>query len=184
MERQEVALGGFGGQGIVLAGYIIGQAVSIYDKKNAVLIQDYGPEARGGACRAQVVIEDKSISYPFMENPSVLAVMSQEAYTKYSPSLRNGSPLLIDSTLVKIDHMNGFKVYSIPATAIAREVGKTAVANIVMLGFLTAITKITEPGAMKKAVLASVPKGTEELNLKAFERGYEEGMKQLKANFN
>ena len=184
MERQEVALGGFGGQGIILAGYIIGQAVSVYDKKNAVLIQDYGPEARGGACRAQVVIEDRSISYPFMENPSVLAVMSQEAYTKYVPSLRNHAPLLIDSTLVKITNPNGFKVYSIPATAIAKEVGKTAVANTVMLGFLTAITKITQPEAMKKAVLASVPKGTEELNLKAFERGYGEGMRQLKAKLN
>jgi 2-oxoglutarate ferredoxin oxidoreductase subunit gamma len=184
MERQEIALGGFGGQGIVLAGYIIGQAVSIYDKKNAVLIQDYGPEARGGACRAQVVIEDKAISYPFMENPAVLAIMSQEAYTKYVPSLRNGAPLLVDSTLVKAGNTNGFKVYSIPATGIAQELGRTAVANIVMLGFLTAITKITSADAMKKAVVVSVPKGTEELNLKAFERGYNEGLKQLKASLN
>jgi 2-oxoglutarate ferredoxin oxidoreductase subunit gamma len=180
MERQEVALGGFGGQGIVLAGYIVGQAVSIYDKKNAVLIQDYGPEARGGACRAQVVIEDKAISYPFMENPSVLAVMSQEAFTKYVPSLRKGAPLLIDSTLVKVDKPDDFKVYSIPATAIAQDLGRTAVANIVMLGFLTAITRIASVEAMKKAVVASVPKGTEELNTRAFERGYAEGLKQAK----
>lgn len=180
MEREEVALGGFGGQGIVLAGYIIGQAVSIYDKKSAVLIQDYGPEARGGACRAQVVIEDKAISYPFMENPSVLAIMSQEAYTKYTPSLRKGAPLLIDSTLVKVDNPGDFKVYSIPATGIAQELGRTAVANIVMLGFLTAITKIAPVEAMKKAIVASVPKGTEELNTRAFERGYAEGLKQTK----
>ena len=180
MEREEVAMGGFGGQGIVLAGYIIGQAVSIYDKKNAVLIQDYGPEARGGACRAQVVIEDKEISYPFMENPSVMAVMSQEAYAKYTSSLRKGASLLVDSTLVRVDNPNGFKMYSVPATDIAQELGRTAVANIVMLGFLTAITKITSFEAMKKAVIASVPKGTEELNTKAFERGYAEGLKQAK----
>ncbi len=180
MEREEVAMGGFGGQGIVLAGYIIGQAASIYEKKNAVLIQDYGPEARGGACRAQVVIEDKDISYPFMEHPSVLAVMSQEAYAKYTPSLQHGAQLLIDSTLVKIDHPNGFKMYSIPATAIAKELGKTAVANIVMLGFLTAVTKVASVEAMKKAIAASVPKGTEELNIRAFEWGYAEGMKQAK----
>lgn len=180
MERQEVALGGFGGQGIVLAGYIIGQAASIYDKKNAVLIQDYGPEARGGACRAQIVIEDKVISYPFMENTSVLVIMSQEAYIKYVPSLRKGAPLLIDSTLVRVEKPGDFKIYSIPATGIAQELGRAAVANIVMLGFLTAITKITPPEAMKKAIAVSVPKGTEELNLKAFERGYSEGMKLVK----
>ena len=181
MERQEVALGGFGGQGIVLAGYIIGQAASIYDKKNAVLIQDYGPEARGGACRAQVVIEDRAISYPFMENPSVLAIMSQEAYTKYVPALRKGAPLLIDSTLVKVDNPNGFKLHSIPATGIAQELGRAAVANIVMLGFLTAVTKIASVDAMKKAIAASVPKGTGELNMKAFERGYSYGLEQAKA---
>jgi 2-oxoglutarate ferredoxin oxidoreductase subunit gamma len=180
MEREEVALGGFGGQGIVLAGYIIGQAASIFDNKNAVLIQDYGPEARGGACRAQVVIEEKPISYPFMENPSVLAIMSQEAYTKYVPSLRKGAPLLIDSSLVKVDNPGDFKLYCVPATAIAQELGRTAVANIVMLGFLTAITKITTPIAMKKAVVASVPKGTEDLNMKAFERGYACGLEQVK----
>lgn len=180
MERQEVALGGFGGQGIVLAGYIIGQAVSIYDKRNAVLIQDYGPEARGGACRAQIVIEDKAISYPFMENPSVLAVMSQEAYTKYTPSLRRRAPLLIDSTLVRVDKPGDFKVYSIPATAIAQELGRTAVANIVMLGFLTAVTKIATVDAMKRAIAASVPKGTGELNMKAFERGYSERLRKSK----
>jgi 2-oxoglutarate ferredoxin oxidoreductase subunit gamma len=178
MERWEVALGGFGGQGIVLAGYIIGQAAAIYDQKNAVLIQDYGPEARGGACRAQVVIEDKEIAYPFMESPSVLAVMSQEAYTKYVPSLKKGAPLLIDSTLVKIEKAGDYKVYAIPATGIAQELGRTAVANIVMLGFLTALTNFIPEAAMKKAIAVSVPKGTEELNRKAFERGYEEGLKQ------
>lgn len=181
MEREEVALGGFGGQGIILAGYIIGQAASIYDKRNAVLIQDYGPEARGGACHAQVVIEDKAISYPFMENPSVLAVMSQEAYTKYTPYLRKGAPLLIDSTLVKVNKPGDFKLYSIPATAIAQELGRTAVANIVMLGFLTAIAKIASVDAMEKAIAASVPKSTEELNMKAFERGYKYGVEQTRA---
>lgn len=176
MDRWEVELGGFGGQGIVLAGYILGQATSIYDNKNAVLTQDYGPEARGGACRAQVVIEDKVIAYPFMDSPSVLAVMSQEAYRKYRPALKKGALLLVDGTLVKSEEAGELEVHTIAATGIARELGRPAVANIVMLGFLTALTKITTAGAMKKSIAASVPKGTEELNLKAFERGYQEGL--------
>lgn len=101
VKRDEIVLGGFGGQGIILAGYIMGKAAAIFDNKNATFTQDYGPEARGGACRARVVISDSHISYPYIEHPSVLAVMSQEAYTKYSPDLRPGAPLFVDADLVK-----------------------------------------------------------------------------------
>lgn len=171
MSRSEIVIGGFGGQGIILAGLILGQAAAIYDGKNATFTQDYGPEARGGACRAQVVISDGEISYPYVEKPVVVAVMSQEAYTKYSPALQPEGLLLIDQDLVK---PNGRvkKMYSVPATAIARELGRAAVANIVMLGFLTAASGVISTEAMKKSLLKSVPKGTEELNMNAFERGY------------
>jgi len=181
MSRQEIVIGGFGGQGIILAGFIVGKAASIFDGKNATLTQDYGPEARGGACRAQVVISHNQISYPYVENVSVLAVMSQEAYTKYTPRLRQDAPLLIDEDLVKPKKSTNNKIFAIPATRIAQELGRTAVANIVMLGFLTAVTRIVSIDAMKKSVLDSVPKGTEELNMKAFERGYAYGLEQLKA---
>ena len=180
MNREEIVLGGFGGQGIILAGYIAGEAASIYDKKNATFTQDYGPEARGGACRAQVVISEGEISYPFVEKPTVLAVMSQEAYTKYSPLLSEGGILIIDDSMVKVDKKESRKFYSIPATKMAQELGRSAVANIVMLGFLTAVTKLISLDAMKKAVLDSVPKGTEELNMKALTAGYEYGLKQAK----
>ncbi len=177
-----VVLGGFGGQGIILAGYIVGKAATIFERKNATLIQDYGPEARGGACRAQVVISAKQIFYPYIEHPSVLVVMSQQAYNLYSPGLQKGAPLLIDKELVKTKRSTTNMVFAIPATRIARELGRVAVANIVMLGFLTAVTSVVSLKAMKKAVLDSVPKGTEELNSRAFERGYAYGLEQREAS--
>ena len=182
MSRQEFVIGGFGGQGIILAGYIVGKAAAIFDKKNATLTQNYGPEARGGACRAQVVISDSQISYPYIESPTALAVMSQEAYTKHTAGLQKDVLLLIDKDLVKPKKSAGNKIFAIPATSIAQELGRTAVANIVMLGFVTAITKITSTEAMKQSVLDSVPKGTEELNMKAFERGYSYGLEQMEAS--
>ncbi|MBI2830718.1 MAG: 2-oxoacid:acceptor oxidoreductase family protein [Chloroflexi bacterium] len=181
MTRKEIVLGGFGGQGIILAGYIVGQAASIYDGKNATMTQDYGPEARGGACRTQVVISDDQVSYPYVENPSVVAVMSQEAYTKYADGLAEDALLLIDEDLVKPGKTLNGRVFAVPATKIAQELGRTAVANIVMLGFMTAITRVVSVEAIKKSLLSSVPKGTEELNQKAFERGYAHGLEKLKA---
>ena len=180
MKREEIILGGLGGQGIILAGYIMGKGASLFDKKNATHIQDYGPEARGGACRTQVVISDSEISYPYIDNPSILAVMSQGAYTKYSSSMRQNTVLLIDEDLVKVKKSKHTSLFAVLATRIAQELGRVAVANIVMLGFITAITKVVSVEAMKKAVLESVPKGTEELNMKAFDRGYSYGLEKLK----
>ena len=180
MKRDEIILGGFGGQGIILAGYIMGKGASLFDKKNATHIQDYGPEARGGACCTQVVISDGKISYPYIDNPSVLAVMSQEAYTKYSPRMRSDAVLLIDEDLVKPKKSKQSRLFAIPATHIAQELGRAAVANVVMLGFITAVTRVVSVDAMKKAVLESVPKGTEELNMKAFDRGCSYGLEKLK----
>jgi len=180
MKRDEIILGGFGGQGIILAGYIMGKGASLFDKKHATHIQDYGPEARGGACRTEVVISDSRISYPYIDNPSILAVMSQEAYTKYSPRMRQDTVLLIDEDLVKPKRRKHNRLFAIPATRIAQELGRTAVANVVMLGFITAVTKVVSVEAMKQAVLESVPKGTEELNMKAFDRGYSYGLEKLK----
>lgn len=180
MSRREIVLGGFGGQGIILAGHIMGQAAAIHDGKNATMSQDYGPEARGGACRTQVVISDNQVSYPYVENPSVVAVMSQEAYTKYSEGLDKNALLLIDEDLVKPDKGVNGRVFAIPATRIAQELGRTAVANIVMLGFITAVARVVSLDAMKKSVLSSVPKGTEALNQKAFECGYACGMEKIR----
>lgn len=179
MSRSDIKLGGFGGQGIVLSGYILGKAASIYDSKEAVLTQSYGPEARGGACSADVVISDGEVDYPYLRNINVLVVMSQEAYTTYTKHLKEGRKLLIDEDLVELDEKRVAKmkwqVYKIPATRFAEELGKKIVANIVMLGFFTAVSDVVSYEAMKNAILSSVPKGTEKLNEGAFNKGYEYG---------
>ena len=181
MNRTEVRLSGFGGQGIILAGFILGQAASVFDGKNATLTQDYGPEARGGSCSAQVIISDEPVSYPYVMNLSIQVAMSQEAYAKYATELSADALVIIDEDLVKPKRLKKRIILSVPATRIAQELGRRAVANIAMLGFLTATIDIVSLEAMKKSVLTSVPRGTEELNMKAFERGYDCGKEQMKA---
>ena len=171
-DRDEIRLCGYGGQGIILAGFIIGQAASVYGGKHATFIQDYGPEARGGACRADVVISDKPVLYPYITAPSVLVAMSQEAYEKYSPEKRENTLTIIDQDLVIPEETDSSRLLTMPARRTAEELGREAVANVVMLGFLTGVTEITSVDAMKKSILSSVPKGTEELNTNAFEQGY------------
>jgi len=181
MSRTEVRLSGFGGQGIILAGFIVGQAAAIYDGKNATFTQAYGPEARGGSCSAQVVITDEQGAYPYVSNPSVVVAMSQEAYTKYAAQVGDSVRVIIDEDLVRLGKSQGGRILTVPATRIAQEMGRSAVANIVMLGFLAAVTDIASVEAMRKSVLDSVPKGTEALNTNAFNRGYECGVEKIKA---
>lgn len=172
--RKEILIAGFGGQGIISAGYIIGKAAALFDKKNAVFTQSYGPEARGGACAAEVIISDESIDYPHVTEADIIALMSQEAYIKYSACAAKNALMLIDSDLVELKkrgHKN-VTVLPIQATKIAEELGSKIVANIVMLGFLTKAGKVVSSEAVKKSILDTVPKGTEKLNLNAFEKGY------------
>jgi 2-oxoglutarate ferredoxin oxidoreductase subunit gamma len=177
MGRIEVRIGGFGGQGVILMGIILGKAYAIYEGKEATLTQSFGPEARGGACSAQVVLEDTKVLYPYTTDVDVLVVMSQEAYATYYPKLKDGGILIIEEELVKLgDVKPGQQVYGIPATRFAEEVGRRMVLNIVMLGFLAAVSDVVSREAMRKAVESSVPSGTEELNLKAFDKGYEYGI--------
>ncbi|MFP3952557.1 MAG: 2-oxoacid:acceptor oxidoreductase family protein [Candidatus Bipolaricaulota bacterium] len=174
--RKEIRFGGFGGQGIISAGNITGKAASIFADKDAVLIQSYGPEARGGACSADVVIEDGKIDYPQITVPQVLILMSQEAYEKYSDDVEEGGVMLLEKDLVDEQAPpDDVSQYKIPATGIAEEVGHKIVANVVMLGALCAITSIVEKSQMEESVLDSVPDGTEDLNKTAMDRGFEYG---------
>ena len=176
MARTEIKIGGFGGQGVILSGYIIGRAAAIYDGKNATMIQAFGPEARGSATSAQIVVSDEEIAYPYITTPQIMIVMSQEAYTKFAPELAEGGILITEEELVKTHALRkDLKHYAIPATRIAEELGRKMVLNIVMMGFLTAVTGIVGVEAMRSAVKVSVPKGTEQLNLNAFNKGYEFG---------
>jgi len=173
MERYEVRLSGSGGQGLILAGKILAEAVAIYEGRNAVQTQSYGPEARGGASKAEVVISDGEIDYPKAMALDVLLVLTQESCTKYSDDLKPGGILIIDSEAVPYPPKGEFKVFAAPITDIATtKVGKVVVTNIVALGLLTRVTGVVSMDAMKKAILARVPKGTEEINMKAFDEGW------------
>ncbi len=169
--RREVRISGFGGQGVVLAGYILGKAASLFDGKEATLIQSYGPEARGGAASAEVVIDDDPIAYPHVEKADYLVIMSEEAYRTYGKSLRPGGTMLVDEDLVNLEE--GVEAVRVPATRLAEELGRRIVANMVMLGALVAATGIVSKEAMVEAVRTSVPARTVDLNLKALEIGYE-----------
>ncbi len=174
MSTTEIKIGGLGGQGVILTGIIIGRAASIYDDKCATLTQSFGPEARGSACSAQVIISDQPVAYPYVVRPHVLVVMSQDAADRFIPELRETGILLYEQDLVKPAGVPGSAgAFSIPATRFAEELRRRMVLNIVMTGFFTAVTGLVSPDAMRKSVEVSVPKGTEQLNLEAFERGYE-----------
>jgi 2-oxoglutarate ferredoxin oxidoreductase subunit gamma len=181
VNRLEIRLSGFGGQGIVRSGEIVGKAAALFDGRYATFTQSYGPESRGGACAAQVIIADDPVelSYPHLVDPSILIIMSQGGYNKYVPNFRRDGLLIIDESLVELDEAaEGLHVIGIPATRLAEDLGRRIVANVVMLGFVAAMANVASPEAMKKAVLDSVPKGTEELNERAFETGFEYGQKR------
>ncbi len=180
MARTEIKIGGFGGQGVILSGYIIGRAACIFDTKHATMIQAFGPEARGSATSAQIIVSDEQVAYPYLTSPDLMVLMSQEAYIKFSPELVVGGTLITESDLVTpINLRKDLHHYAIPATRFAEELGKRMVLNIVMMGFTTAVFDLLKPEAMREAVKASVPKGTEDLNLKAFNKGYEYGLDLL-----
>ncbi len=179
MARVELQIGGFGGQGVILAGLVIARALSLYDRKEAVFTQAYGPEARGGASSSGVVIDDERVDYPYPLNPDILVIMSQEAFSTYFHRMKDGGTLIIEKDLVKLDKVpdNVGEFHSIPATKIAEELGNRIVANIVMVGFITKVTGIVSKESAKKSVLEMVPAKVRDLNEKAFETGYgyEEG---------
>ena len=176
MSATEIRMAGFGGQGVILSAIVVGKAASIFQDGFATMTQNFGPEARGGACSAQVIISDTPIHYPYVATPDILVAMSQEAFTKFAPDLKPGGVLIIEQDLVHvagIDH--GERVYSVPATRIAEELGKRMAANIVMVGFFAAVTGLVDPEALRRAITDSVPQRFRELNLKAFEKGFEYG---------
>ncbi len=172
-EKKELRLSGTGGQGLILAGIIIADA-AIRDGKNSVQSQSYGPEARGGASRAEVIIGDGEIDYPKVSRPDVLLVMSQEACDKFAFDLERGGVLIADSTYVqKLPAIDGL-VYKLPISSVAKEqVGHEMVANVVALGAMARITGVVSREALTEALLSRIPSGTEELNRRALNLGWE-----------
>ena len=180
MPLTEIRVAGFGGQGVILSAIVLGKACSIHQGQFATMTQNFGPEARGGACSAQLILSDTPVLYPYVTQPDVMVIMSQEAYVRFASELKDGGMLLIERDLVRVaDLPKNTRIYSVPATRLAEELGKRMVLNIVMVGFFAAVTNVLEPEAVRQAVGDSVPEAFRELNLKAFDKGFEYGTRHL-----
>jgi 2-oxoglutarate ferredoxin oxidoreductase subunit gamma len=179
--RTEIRITGYGGQGVVMCGYVIGRACAIEAGQHATMIQSFGPEARGSACSATLVLSDSEVLYPYLRGLDVLVAMSSEGYSIYRDDLGEGGILLYEQDLVHAVPRQARTALGIPSTRIAEGLGRTLVQNIVMVGFFAAVTGLVGRDAMRSAVKGSVPAGTEELNLKAFDAGYEHGAKATSA---
>jgi 2-oxoglutarate ferredoxin oxidoreductase subunit gamma len=174
MARYEVRFAGFGGQGVVLAGVLLGKAAVICEGKHAIQTQSYGAAARGGAARSDVIISGDIIVYPNITAPDVLAAFTTEAYEKNKDELKPDAIVIIDGGLVTVPDDAPFKIYAVPATNTAiNEFGRAIVANMIMLGFLAALTGVVGTDALEETIGTSVPKGTEETNISAFRKGVE-----------
>lgn len=170
-KRTEIRLAGEGGQGMILAGIILAEAAAIYDGKQAVQTQSYGPEARGGASKSEVVISDGEIDHPEVLAADAVVTLSQEACSKYAASVRPGGLLIVDEE--KAAHIPVAGAIKLPITRLAFEnTGKTITANSVALGVLVGLTGVVSRQALEKAVAARVPKGTEEMNRRAIAVGF------------
>lgn len=168
--RYEIRLSGSGGQGLITAGMIMGEAASLFDNKFVVQTQSYGPEARGGACKAEVIISDKKISYPKPTKADILLTLSQPAYDKYINDVKDDGVVIVDSSIVKYKKAKG--IYPIPITKLAtEEVGLRVTANVVALGVISSLTKVVSYEALERALLSRIPPGTEEINKKALRLG-------------
>jgi 2-oxoglutarate ferredoxin oxidoreductase subunit gamma len=172
----EIRIAGFGGQGVILAASVIGKAAAIFEGGFATMTQSFGPEARGGSSSAQVILSSDPILYPYVARPDILVVMSQEAYTRFSPQLKPGGILITEQELVRIDQVpENIRVYGVPATRLAEELGRKVVLNIVMVGFFGAVTNLLDRESLRKAVEDSVPPAMQKLNLAAFDKGFTYG---------
>jgi 2-oxoglutarate ferredoxin oxidoreductase subunit gamma len=181
MQLTDIRISGFGGQGVIMCASVIGMAASIMEDGFATMTQNFGPEARGGACSAQLILSPTPILYPYVVQPELMVLMSHEAFAKFANDIKPGGTLIIESELVQPEGITapGVKVYGIPATRIAEELGKKMVLNIVMTGFFGAISGLLKRESLRKAVEDSVPASFAELNRKAFDAGWDYGVKHL-----
>jgi 2-oxoglutarate ferredoxin oxidoreductase subunit gamma len=177
MQLTEIRVAGFGGQGVILSAIVIGKAACIFQQGYATMTQSFGPEARGGSSSAQVILSPEPILYPYITQPDILVVMSQEAFTRFTPQLKPGGILIVEQEMVHVSGPlpEGVRVFAVPATRLAEELGRKMVLNIVMTGFFGAVTHLVDPDALRKAVADSVPAAMQALNLKAFDKGFEYG---------
>jgi len=180
--RYDIRLSGSGGQGIILMGIILAEAIGIHDGRFVAQTQSYGPEARGGSSKAEVVVSDSEIDYPKALQLDLLVAMNQKSCDDYYMDLKPDGVLIVDSTLVRQVSLS--RAYRIPFTGIAREeLKREMVANIVALGALAVLTPMVSSRAIERAVLARVPKGTEKLNRDALQAGMKAARKTKRVRF-
>jgi len=178
--RYEIRLSGSGGQGLILIGIILAEAMGLYEGLHVVQTQSYGPEARGGSSKSEVVVSDEEIDYPKPQKLDLLLAMNQASCDLYYQDLKENGILLVDTTFVK--QVPGPRAVRVPMTKLAKEVvGRDIVANIVALGALSEVTDLVSTESLEAALLRRVPKGTEEINKKALHLGKEEARKALHA---
>jgi 2-oxoglutarate ferredoxin oxidoreductase subunit gamma len=174
-ERFEIRLSGSGGQGLVLGGVILAEALGVYEGKNVAQTQSYGPEARGGASRSDVVLADGEIYYPKATEPDLLLCLTQESCDQYYPTMKEDGILVVDSSTVR--QLPTTEAYSLPFIRVAKEqVGTPVVANVISISAVVGITGICSKESVLKAVLGRAPRGTEDKNKLACELGYEMGV--------
>jgi len=181
MARREIRITGYGGQGVILTGYIFGKAGAIFGGLHSTMTQSFGPEARGSACASALVVDEKIIAYPYLTKTDILIALSKEGYVKYIDELKPGGILVYDADLVEPKERDDIRSFGVTAARIAEELGNRIVQNIVVVGFTTAVTELVSREAVAEAVESSVPAGTTELNLKAFNTGFEKGREVLEA---
>ena len=172
--RKEIRFSGSGGQGVILASVILGTAAALYENKHAVQSQSYGPEARGGASKADVIISDEPVKYPKARNIDFMLCLTQKAADKYLPDLKEGGLVLIDSDYVDVPENGKYKVVKLPISSTTYEKqGKLIALNIVSLSAFVEVTKLVSEDSLEKAVLQAAPKGTEDFNMEAVKIGRE-----------
>ncbi|MCU0664822.1 MAG: 2-oxoacid:acceptor oxidoreductase family protein [Myxococcota bacterium] len=178
----EIRICGLGGQGVIMAGMIVGKAAAIFEDRYATLVQSFGPEARGSECSAQVMVADEPIAFPYLRHTDLFVALSQGAYEKFIHEMKEGATLVYESDLVTVDERlpKGAKKFGIPGTRIAEEqLGRRIAFNMVVVGFIAAVSSVVQVEAIIKAVADSVPPGTEAFNMKAFNMGFEYGKNLL-----
>lgn len=175
MSRTEFRFSGFGGQGVITMAHVLGHGASVFADLDATMTEAYGPEKTGGFSRGDLVIGDSAIDYPAVVEPDVVVTFSQDAFERDAASVADGGTVVVEDSLVEadaaLDGAGDVDLLRIPAVEAAEELGRKVVANVVMLGVVTTLVDRPEPEAVRRAVVETVPEGTEELNERAFERG-------------
>ena len=180
--QTEIRISGFGGQGVGLAGFIIGKALAIFSDFEAVMTQSYGPEARGGASKAEVIISDSAINFPKISKPNILLSLTQKSLNEYLKDIDKSGIIIADSS-IGVECTENSNIYKLPIIDSSKEVmGSKVGANMVALGVISQIIEGVDIENIKKSIIKRVPKGTEELNIAAFEKGIELFSKNIDVN--